>query len=269
MPQKKTQSKFQNEKEHLKTIKSKNNAQIKLLKKLSQKKYRKEANKFIVENYTIIYDALKNNNDFLSLFITKKFKSKHQKKYKYLQNNSKSSNFYLIDAKINKYYSQLKTPSGISAIYDIKTSSPKTNKPVIYLNAINDPGNLGTIMRTMLAFNFNNLIIDEKCADIYNAKTINSAKNAIFKINILQDKNKNWLKQTKLPIYISNSQKGKNIDNFQPADKFCLVMGSESHGIDQEIINIANEDIKIKISKNIESLNVAIATAVFLYKFSK
>ncbi len=254
-----------------KTITSCDNQQIKLLKKLSQKKYREQYGKFTVENITIIYDALKSKHDFLSLFITEDFKNKHPEQYEYLKSNSKSTNIYLINETINKHYSQLKTPSGISAIYKIKPFPISFDEPIIYLNAINDPGNLGTIMRTMLAFGFNNLIIDEKCADIYNAKVVSAARDTIFKINIFHDEDRSWLIKNKksLPIYVSNVQQGKNINTFQPASKFCLVLGSESHGVNQELIDMANENIKIDISKNIESLNVAIASAIFLYKFKK
>lgn len=255
---------------HDKIIESCDNQQIKLLKKLSQKKYRKQHGKFVVENYTIIHDALKSGHDFLSLFISKNFKEKYPEKYKYLQTNSKSTNFFTINDKLNKCYSQLATPSGISAIYNISAFPISNNKSTIYLNHINDPGNLGTIMRTMLAFDFHNLIVDEKCADIYNIKTISAAKDALFKINILHDKDRTWLTKNKhkLPIYVSNAHQGKDLDNFQAADQFCLVMGSETHGVSPEIINMANENIKINLSKNIESLNVAIATAIFLYKLN-
>ena len=123
----------------------------------------------------------------------------------------------------------------------------------------------------MLAFGFNNLIIDDTCADVYNAKTISAANDSIFKINIYRDKNQKWLEENKanLPIYVANAHKGKDIKQFKPADKFCLVLGSEAHGVDNKIIDLATENIKIKISDNIESLNVAIATAIFLYEFKK
>jgi len=252
-----------------KIIKSKDNSQIKILKKLSQKKYRENHGQFIVENSLIIKDALQDGYDFLSLFVSNDFKKRHQGQYEYLQKYSKSKNFYIIDQKINKHFSSLKTPSGICALYSITSKSLQEDKPVVYLNAINDPGNLGTIMRTMLAFGFNNLVLDENCADIYNAKTINASKDSIFKINIFHDKDMHWFKQNKLAVYVSDVHRGKNIDSFSPARNFCLVMGSESHGVDQKIKKIAKENIRIQVDKKIESLNVAIATTIFLYKFKQ
>ncbi|MFH1187401.1 MAG: RNA methyltransferase [bacterium] len=244
------------------------NGGIKLLKKLSLKKYRNETGKFAVENLAIIYDGLQSGYDFETLFITEDFIKKNKEKFEYLQKNSKSDKFYLIDEKLNKHYSELETPSGVTAIYKIKISSLTPNKSVIYLNGVSDPGNLGTIMRTCLAFDFANLIVDENCADIYNPKTINAAKDSIFKLNIFKDKDNNWLKKNKniFFVYAASSRNGISLDKFKPSKLFCLVLGSESHGVSGEIIKLAKENIKIEISKNIESLNVASAAAILLYE---
>jgi TrmH family RNA methyltransferase len=210
-------------------------------------------------------DALKSKNDFESLFITSEFADRYPDKLEYLQNNSKSQNFYLITPEINKSYSNLDTPSGITAIYNIKTK--KINKDsALYLNGISDPGNLGTIMRSALAFGFINLVLDKNCVDIYNPKVISAAKDAIFKLNIIEDQTGNWLKNNKLPLYATSSHIGVDLAKFKPAKAFCLVLGSESHGISPEILKLADKTIKIEISSKIESLNVATAAAILLYE---
>ncbi len=256
---------------NLKIIDSRQNNNIKLLGKLSQKKYRHELGKYAVENLAIIYDALRSGYDFQALFITRDFIDKHEEKFKYLQENSASAEFYLINEKLNKYYSELDAPSGITAIYDIRKSFLTPNQSVIYLNGINDPGNLGAIMRVALAFNFLNIVVDETCADIYNAKTLNAAKDSIFKLNIIDDRSFEWLKNNKdiLPIYIANSHNGVNLSEFKPAEIFCLVFGSESHGISDEILKLARKNIKIEISERIESLNVATAAGILFYELRK
>ena len=252
--------------ENFQEISSLQNSQIKLLEKLSLKKYRQEEGMFIVENLTIIFDALKAGHDFEALFVTKEFFEKHQDKLEYLYNNSKCKNYYLIDSKLNKHYSSLDTPSGVTAIYNIKNRElDKTS--VIYLNGINDPGNLGTIMRSALAFNFTNLVLDENCVDIYNPKVISASKDAIFKLNIIEDKTGIWLKNSKLPVYVTSSHLGSDLAKFKPAKAFCLVLGSESHGISPEIMELADKNIKIEISPEIESLNVATAAAILFYEF--
>ncbi len=257
--------------ENFEIITSAQNTQIQLLKKLALKRYRHTEKKFVVENLAIIYDALRDDYDFESLFVTESFIKKNNDKLKFLLLNSRIKKYFLINENLNKTYSQLETPSGITAIYNIKEPKLENNKSVIYLNGISDPGNLGTIIRTSLAFNFVNIVLDETCADIYNAKTINAAKDSVFKINYLSDNNLNWLKENNgsLPVYVANSNSGRSLNEFKPKPNFCLVLGSESHGVSEEIVKLANENIKIEINVKIESLNVAIAAAIILYELNK
>ena len=129
------------------TIASLQNNQIRLLEKLNSKKYRQELGQFMVENLTIIVDALRDGYDFKALFVTDEFADKHPEKLEYLQNNSRAQDFYLISSKLNKHYSNLDTASGITAIYNIQERGLDESS-VIYLNGVGDPGNLGTIMRS-------------------------------------------------------------------------------------------------------------------------
>jgi len=256
---------------NIEIITSSQNAQIKLLGKLSQKKYRHKFGKFMIENLAIIYDALRDGYAAESLFATQEFINKHLEKFEYLQKNSPDTQFYLIDEKLNKQYSELEMPSGITAVYNIKKSALVQGQSVVYLNGVHDPGNLGTILRTALAFDFVNVVVDETCIDLYNAKTLGAAKDAIFKLNIIEDKDCEWLKENKnvLPIYAANSNTGTPLQKFQAQEIFCLVMGSESHGVSEDVLSLAQESIKIEISEKMESLNVAIATAILLYKLRK
>lgn len=257
----------------IESITSLQNNHIKLLKKLSIKKYRLEYQKFTVENLKIIVDALKDGYDFETLFVSASFISHNLESFKFIQENSKAQ-YCIIDEKIFSHFSQLDTASGIIAIYKIPAfknpSSQKTiNDSVIYLNNISDPGNLGTILRTALAFNFKNIVLDGNCVDIYNAKTIAAAKNSFFKLNIFEDKDGSWILNNKLPIYVTSSYGDMDLDNFEAEDKFCLVLGNESKGVSSKIEDLAHKKIKINISDNIESLNVAVAAAILFYKLQK
>jgi len=258
----------------IKKINSLENPQIKLLKKLGSKKYRQEFGLFCVENLVIIKDALKAGHDFESLFFTKEFSQKNSEALKVLQKKSKAENFFEIERKINKSFSSLETPSGIAAVYKIKKTElvPKkkpSNLHLVYLNGINDPGNLGTIMRSALAFGFKTLILDETCADIYNPKVIAAAKDSIFKLNFIFDKNRAWLErevgQNKLALYVADVGGETNLTKFKASKSFCLALGSESQGLSKEILKLANKRLKIEISSEIESLNVAIAAGILFY----
>jgi RNA methyltransferase, TrmH family len=249
-------------------IASPQNERIKFLDKLKQKKHRLESRRFAVENLAIVMDAQKAGFDFEALFVTQKFAKKHPRQLAELEEGAETAEFFLIDENLNKKYSSLDTPSGITAVYEIKEKELSAG-PVVYLNGISDPGNLGTIMRTALAFGFKNLVLDEDCVDIYNPKTVSAAKDAIFKLNFKEDKTGEWLANNKLPVYTSSSHAGDSLGGFEPASAYCLVLGSESHGVSPEILKLATKCVKIDISPEIESLNVAAAAAILFYEFRK
>ena len=230
------------------------------------KKTRDASGQFLVENLIIIYDAI--NAGFIptQLFISEELLNKSDEKIKKIV--EKFPDYFVINEKVNKYFSSLSTPSGIAGVFEKQEKAINLDEIVIYLNAIADPGNLGTILRTAVAFGLKNIVVDEKCADIYNAKTINSAKDAIFKLNISKDENLkifNEIKQ-KMKIYATSLQGEELKNDFFKDDKFCLVLGNEANGVEEEIIKLADKLIKIKMSGEIESLNVAVAGGILFEK---
>lgn len=253
----------------MKEIESRQNEKIKLVRKLSGKKYREQYGLFAVENFKIIKDALESGYDFEKIFLTKDFWEKNKEDFKILENNSKAQDFYLISEEVNEHISQLDTSPGILAVYKIKKEKHIKNKSVVYLNGINDPGNLGSILRSSLAFGFENVVVDKFCADIYNHKTINAAKESIFKLKIIEDSDNSWLKNCALPVYATATKGEISLEELRPAREFCLVFGSESHGVDKRIMDLADKSIYIPITGRVESLNVAQAATVFLYKLAR
>ena len=234
-------------------ISSKDNERIRFLRKLSQKKYREQFGKFFVENLKIIQDA---GIEPEAVFATDKK----------ILDKIKAKELFLINAEINKSFSNLDTPSGVAALYKKEDKKIDFSSKIVYLNAINDPGNLGAILRSALAFGLKNVIVDEHCADIYNYKTINAAKDSIFKLNIAQDKNQKLLKEIKkkMPIVATRPEDGKAPEKFKKKN-ICIVLGSESHGVDKSVQKLSDDFLKIKISDEIESLNVASAAAIIFY----
>ncbi|MBU4338453.1 RNA methyltransferase [Patescibacteria group bacterium] len=249
-------------------ITSKDNAKIRILKQLGQKKYRDESGKFLAENAVIISDALKAGIVFDAIFVTKDFIEKNKEKFDFIIANSKAREYYLIDEKINKSFSSLDTAPGIAAVYSKLERKIDFAKPIIYLNAINDPGNLGTIFRSALAFGLKNIVVDEHSADIYNPKTINAAKDAIFKLNIVFDKDLGILKEIKrkMPIFTTRLEKSKGLEILKKEKLFCVALGSESHGADKAIREMSDGFIRIPMSSEIESLNVAASAAIIFYE---
>ncbi len=252
-------------------ITSKDNPKIKFLKQMGQKKYRDESGKFVVENAVIIQDAVKAGVKPESLFAAKDFIEKNKEKFNFILEHVKIDEYYLIDEKINKSFSALDTAPGIAAVYSKPEKKIDFTKPIIYLNTINDPGNLGTILRSALAFGLKNIVIDEFCADAYNPKTINAAKDAIFKLNIEFDKNLEILKEIKkqMPVFSTRLEKSSGLEILKKQKLFCIVLGSESHGVDKKIQEISDDFIRIPMSGEIESLNVAASAAIVFWEIYK
>lgn len=248
-------------------ISSKENEKIKWLRKLGQKKYRDEGGSFLVENFSIIEDAANSGIYFESLFLTKNFFEKNKDKVNKILKKYGSTTFFIIDENINKFFSELETPSGVCAVYRKTEKEVDLVKPIVYLNGISDPGNLGNILRSALAFDFLNIILDENCVDLYNPKVVNAAKDSIFKLNISFDKNLELLKQVKkkMKIFSTDVRDGEDIGSLGKQKLFCLVLGNESRGVDKEIKKISDDFIKIKTSGKIESLNVASSAAIIFH----
>jgi len=250
---------------------STDNDKIKSLRKLNQKKYRNETGRFFIENAVIINDALKSGIQFESLFISNKFIEKSNDALEKILQKSSVKGYFLIKDSIYETFSNLDTPPGICAVYKKIQKPIDYNSHIIYLNGINDPGNLGTILRTALAFGLNNIVVDEDCADIYNYKTLQAAKDSIFKLNISSDENFHILKEikSKMKIYSTWLAGGDQIEKIKDQKKVCLVLGNETRGVSREIRDLSDGFIKIKISSEMESLNVASAAAIFFYEISK
>jgi len=249
-------------------ITSQENSKIKELRRLGQKKYRQESGKFLVENAVIIQDATKAGVFFEAIFVTAEFIEKNKAKFEAIIKKSNVNEYYLIDEKINKSFSALDTASGIVAIYAKPENKIDLSQPIIYLNAINDPGNLGTILRSALAFGLKNIVVDQHCADIYNPKTISATKDAIFKLNIEFDQDFEMLKEIKknMTIISTRLKKSESLEILEKQKLFCIVFGSESHGVEKEIQEMSDKFVKISMSQEIESLNVAVSAGIIFQK---
>ncbi|EKE21881.1 MAG: RNA methyltransferase, TrmH family [uncultured bacterium] len=249
-------------------IESKENKKIKELNKLKLKKYRQLRGEFVVENWKIIKDAFASSIYFKELFLTRDFLDKNKVALADMLSDEKR--VFLVSENIKKNLSSLDSSQGVVAVYEKKEMALDWNKDIIYLNGINDPGNLGTILRSALAFGLKNIVLDEKCTDIYNLKTIQAAKDAIFKLNIVFDKDSEIfrkIRENNFTIYTTNVQKGESLDGiFEIKKKRCIILGSESQGVDVILEKEADKFINIKTTSSIESLNVAISAAIIFYE---
>jgi len=137
------------------------------------------------------------------------------------------------------------------------------------LDDIQDPGNLGAIIRSAVAFNIDTIILSNNTVDLYNSKVIRSTQGMMFKLNIIRTDLKEMIKELKEKNYhilATNVTNGKNIKELEKTEKLCIIMGNEGNGVSQELLNMSDEYIYIKMNEECESLNVAVATSIILYE---
>ena len=235
-------------------ITSKENQKIKELIKLYDNKYRKEKFLFIVEGFHLLEMALSNN-------LVKEIYT-----LKEIEGIDNSIPQYQINEDILKKISKTKSPQGVVAICHFKKEKPIGNR-LIYLDNIQDPGNLGTILRSALAFSYFDVVISSDSVSLYNEKVISASQGAIFKLNILLDKDVSYLNKLKEDGYqlISTALKdSKNINEIKLKDKYVFIFGNEGQGIRKEILDISSDKLKIDMD-NIDSLNVGVAASILMY----
>lgn len=236
-------------------ITSKQNDKVKDVVKLTNPSERNKRQQFIVEGYHLLEMALADNS-VQSLFTVKE-----------IPNLDPSIDQYLVSEDILKKLSSTKNPQGVVAICSMRKPQPIKGDKVLYLDGVSDPGNMGTLFRTALAFGYKDIIVDNTCS-MYNEKVISSSQGAIFKLNIVEG-DLSTLKALKGYDILATEIKGSvSLDEVKPNNKHVLILGNEAHGVREEVLKLATERIRIDI-KDIESLNVAIAGAICMYALNK
>lgn len=242
-------------------ITSLENNQIKKIASLNKKKYRDEHKLFFIEGIKSIREAINFNQEIETILY-----SPEMIEYNLEVEGIKVSKEIL--CKI----SDTVTPQGIIAVCKIKDNDItvlKDKKRIVFLDKVQDPGNVGTIIRTADAFGFDGVILSKECADIYSPKVIRSTMGSIFHLPIIRDVNVEELKKLDMKIYSSSLEAKKYIKDIKIGEKAILVIGNEGNGISDETKKITDEFIKIEMPGNAESLNASIAAGILMYEFTK
>ena len=237
-------------------ITSTNNLKIKDLIKLHDKKHRDETSMFLVEGEHLVAAAIAKEALILMIELDNVNYKFSGEKIKVTTNVMK---------KISK---QVSIPKVIGVCR--KPESNKITGNVLILDSIQDPGNLGTIIRNAVSFKIQTIILSPQCVDVYNDKVIRSTEGLIFSVNILSKELAPTIELLKKDNYLIIGSVVKNGDNLEKINsKYALIIGNEGSGIKTELINLCDKLITIKINSLVESLNAGVASGIMLYELNK
>lgn len=238
-------------------ITSLKNETIKELLKLKQKKYRDETNCFLIEGYHLVDEALKKG-------IVKTIITCREFEYQDVE-------VLKVNETVMEKLAFTKTPQPIMALCEMKIHQDVdyNQERYLLLDRLQDPGNVGTILRTASALGYKNVLISKDSVDLYNDKVIRATQGALFSLNISLVNLKNEIKllQSKgVKVYATALRNARVIDEYSREEKMAFIMGNEGNGVSDEIIDISDGAIYIPI-ETMESLNVGIASAIVMYQF--
>ena len=235
--------------------------QFKLISSLSQKKYRTKHKLFIAEGVKVVDEILSSSFQVHSLFCTNDYYT-----------SVKDDKVIRISEITLKKISKLKTPNKVLAIFEIPAEkSIKEAGFTLALDAINDPGNLGTIIRLCDWFGVSQLVCSLDTVDCYNQKVVQAYMGSLTRVSIIYTDLNSYLKGTDLLTFIADMN-GENVYEFSLPKEAVLIMGNEANGISNSIRNIVKNKISIPKfgeDQEIESLNVASASAILLSEFKR
>lgn len=234
-------------------------SQIKLITSLKQKKYRQQHGFFVAEGVKTINELLESNLELHKLYTTESF-------------NIDAKDEVIISDSDLKRISFLKTPHTALAVFKIPESKPIDNSGLIVaLDAVRDPGNLGTIIRLCDWFGVKELVCSKETVDCYNPKVIQATMGSITRVNISYVDLVAFIKKSEYPVF-GAFMEGSNVYSNKLPENGILVMGNEANGISKEVEAIITEKISIPRFGTLqatESLNVATATAILLSEFRR
>jgi len=242
-------------------ITSLENSKVKDYVKLQKKKYRDLTNTYLVEGMHLVLEVYKKglveelillDGEAIPLDVP----------------------YVFVSSEVMKKISTLDTPSTIMAVCRKNDSLEIIGDKILLLDEIQDPGNLGSIIRSAVAFNIDTIILSENTVDLYNPKVLRATQGMYTHINIISmvaSDAINYLKNKDYVIYGTNVEYGTDVRELQVSDKkkFCLIMGNEGNGVRQEIQKMCDKNLYINMNNAVESLNVGVACSILLYELGR
>lgn len=256
----------------MQTITSKDNELIKHIRKLKDKKYRDESNEYVVEGVKLVEEAVKENAKIKQIIVCEDTTRTYEIPTHIMLEIAKYECISVSD-KIFNIITQVANPQGIMAIIEKNAQNAKidyTQDIIVVLDDVQDPGNLGTILRTVDSIGLNQIIVSKGTADAFNSKVVRSTMGAIFRIKIIEVENLaqaiKEMRKHHFKLMVTSLQTKNSIYDIDFYKKI-IVIGNEANGVSKEIQDMADEKAKIPMLGRTESLNASVAAGVVMYEY--
>jgi RNA methyltransferase, trmH family, group 3 len=257
----------------MQVITSKENEAVKNIRKLKEKKYRDEKKEFIIEGIKMIEEAIQENAKIKTIVVCEECIKDGTISQKILYEIAKYNCIY-VSEKVFRIMTEVTNPQGILAVIEKESKKEEEinyeEDIIMVLDGIQDPGNLGTILRTADSANLKQIIVSDKTADIYNPKVVRSTMGAIFRVKVIESNHLvetlKEIKKHKFKIVSTSLEDSKNIYEID-YEKKAIVIGNEANGVSKEVQDISDEKIKIPMLGKTESLNASVAAGIVIYEY--
>ena len=256
----------------MQVISSKDNELIKHIRKLKDKKYRDESNEYVVEGVKLVEEAVKENAKIKQIIVCEDTTRTYEIPTHIMLEIAKYECISVSD-KIFNIITQVTNPQGIMAIIEKNAQNAKidyTQDIIVVLDDVQDPGNLGTILRTVDSIGLNQIIVSKGTADAFNSKVVRSTMGAIFRIKIIEVENLaqaiKEMRKHHFKLMVTSLQTKNSIYDID-FNKKIIVIGNEANGVSKEIQDMADEKAKIPMLGRTESLNASVAAGVVMYEY--
>lgn len=256
----------------MQVITSKDNELIKHIKKLKDKKERDLSNEYMIEGIKLIKEAIQENAKIKQIIICDDCKKTESIEKDIMYEIAKQNCIYVTNKVFNSI-TEVTNPQGILAIIEKQNKEEQidtTQEIILALDDIQDPGNLGTILRTADSIGLTQILVSKGTADCYNPKVVRSTMGAIFRVKIIEcedlEKTLKEMKKHKYEITVTSLQTENSIYDIN-YNKKAVVIGNEANGVRKEIQDMADKKIKIPMLGKTESLNASVATGIILYEY--
>lgn len=248
------------------------NQHVKNWKKLQTKKYRRQSGTYLLDGWHLVNEALQAGSHVMQLIGTEEQLASHPE----LQNDA--DEVYEVTEEVMQHITDTVTPQGIAAVVPLPDAHEVPDKDELhggwlFLDRVQDPGNVGTMVRTADAAGFTGVVVSHRSADIFGPKVVRSMQGSQFHLKVYEGDLSKWIadfKEIDAPVYGTQlNPQAKSFRDVEPGKTFALIMGNEVQGMSEQLLNQTTDNLYIPMTGKAESLNVAVSAGILMFQLNR